>query len=425
MTEQRNLARFATISNAAFNSISANATAITSMSVGGHTINATSFAGTANNANNLGGVAAASYQLNSALAANVVTMAANSATFANSSATNTFTVGTAAYFVANGNVGIGTSSPGTRFDVNGNIRGQGDISVENNTAEGGRLRVINTSKTGNTTFDWSIWNMTGVYGNGLSFWRYYGNGTNAGSAMFLADSGNVGIGTSSPNATLAVSGTANVSGNVTVGGSINAANVTATVFTGNLTGTASSVTNGVYTSGDQTVGGIKTFNGSLRNITSDWSSFYLGGGQGGYLWMHVGGDASNELRFGRVNRSTFAWEANPFVMNMVSGAFTATGNITAFSDVRLKANIHPLQDSLYKVQQIQGVSYERKSDGEKKIGFIAQDLQKILPEVVIENHSGMLSVDYGNIVALLVEAIKEQQTQIESLRNEIETLKTK
>ena len=106
-----------------------------------------------------------------------------------------------------------------------------------------------------------------------------------------------------------------------------------------------------------------------------------------------------------------------------SGNFTAAANITAYSDIRLKVNIHPIQSALATVMQMQGVSYERKSDGEKKIGFVAQDLQNVLPEVVIKNHDGMLSVDYGNIVALLTEAIKEQQNQIDKLKEELTSLK--
>ena len=157
------------------------------------------------------------------------------------------------------------------------------------------------------------------------------------------------------------------------------------------------------------------------------------GGTGFHTFLAIQntfGSATNPYKYLRLNSAggieviNSAYNAIIFTMDN-SGNFTAAGNVTAFSDVRLKVNIHPLQDSLSKVQQIQGVSYERKSDGEKKIGFVAQDLQKVLPEVVIENHDGMLSVDYGNVVALLVEAIKEQQAQIESLRNEIKTLKTK
>ena len=58
----------------------------------------------------------------------------------------------------------------------------------------------------------------------------------------------------------------------------------------------------------------------------------------------------------------------------------------------------------------------------RKLGVIAQEVKKIIPEVVLEDNKGLLSVDYGNIVGLLIEAVKEQQTQIDSLTKEIKEL---
>jgi len=105
----------------------------------------------------------------------------------------------------------------------------------------------------------------------------------------------------------------------------------------------------------------------------------------------------------------------------VTGAITATGDITAFSDERLKEDIRPLEDSLKKVQAIEGVSFVKKNDEDKKqkIGFIAQQLKEVLPEVVHENEDGIHSVAYGNITALLVEAVKEQQEIISQLEKRI------
>ncbi len=70
-----------------------------------------------------------------------------------------------------------------------------NISVSNKTNEGGRLRILNELKNGKAgqTNDWSIWNMTGDYGNKLSFWRYNGDGKNAGPALDLMDDGNVNV----------------------------------------------------------------------------------------------------------------------------------------------------------------------------------------------------------------------------------------
>jgi hypothetical protein len=136
-----------------------------------------------------------------------------------------------------------------------------------------------------------------------------------------------------------------------------------------------------------------------------------------------------------------SWSQNngywPFYINLNSndstfgGAIWAAGNITAYSDIKLKENIEPVNNALDKVLKLRGVYYTLKRDESKtrKIGVIAQEVQKVLPEVValhkdVEDEEGTLAVDYGNITALLIEAIKEQQLQIESQQKQIEELKT-
>jgi hypothetical protein len=78
--------------------------------------------------------------------------------------------------------------------INGNVTAGNNISVTNNSNEGGRIRILNSKKTGaNQTNDWSIWNMTSQYGNKLAFWRYNGDGSSPGSAMDILDNGEVNI----------------------------------------------------------------------------------------------------------------------------------------------------------------------------------------------------------------------------------------
>jgi len=97
----------------------------------------------------------------------------------------------------------------------------------------------------------------------------------------------------------------------------------------------------------------------------------------------------------------------------VTGSMTASGNVTAYSDERLKSSVETIPDALSKVLNVRGVTFDMNA--ERGTGVIAQELEKVLPEAVFDNEDGMKSVAYGNVVGLLIEAIKEQQTQIETL----------
>jgi hypothetical protein len=92
------------------------------------------------------------------------------------------------------------------------------------------------------------------------------------------------------------------------------------------------------------------------------------------------------------------------------------------SDRAYKENIYPLENSLQKVLKLEGVNYTLKSDGTELIGFIAQDVEKIEPKVV-DGKEGEKAVNYGQMVALLTEAMKEQQNMIVALQKEVKELK--
>ena len=100
----------------------------------------------------------------------------------------------------------------------------------------------------------------------------------------------------------------------------------------------------------------------------------------------------------------------------VDGDIYATGDITAFSDVAIKENINTIIDPVNKVMALRGVTYTRKDTKEDKIGLIAQEVREILPELVTER-GGNIGVAYQNIVALLIEAVKELKAEIEVLKN--------
>jgi putative lipoic acid-binding regulatory protein len=107
----------------------------------------------------------------------------------------------------------------------------------------------------------------------------------------------------------------------------------------------------------------------------------------------------------------------------VNDNLDVNGNVNSSSDIKLKTNIKTLTNSLNKVLQMRGVEYDRiDMDNKHQIGVIAQEVEEIIPELVSES-DGIKNVSYGNITALLIEAIKEQQDQINTLKQEIENLK--
>ena len=102
-----------------------------------------------------------------------------------------------------------------------------------------------------------------------------------------------------------------------------------------------------------------------------------------------------------------------------AGAATFNNDVTAFSDERLKTDIETINDALNKVCQMRGVTFKRTDDdGRTSVGVIAQEIEKVLPEVVREDNSEdkIKSVAYGNIVGVLIEAIKELKSEIEELK---------
>jgi len=94
------------------------------------------------------------------------------------------------------------------------------------------------------------------------------------------------------------------------------------------------------------------------------------------------------------------------------------------SSIRWKENIKPIEGALDKVQRLSGVSYDWKADGKHNIGLVAEDVGKVIPEVVEyeENGQDAKSINYGPLVALLIEATKEQQKEIEELKRKIAEL---
>ena len=107
-----------------------------------------------------------------------------------------------------------------------------------------------------------------------------------------------------------------------------------------------------------------------------------------------------------------------YTYNPSTGTLTAV-ILTASSDARLKENVRPIIGALTLVQQLEGVLFNRIGQTAEEIGVIAQQVEKIVPQLVHTDDKGMKSVAYANAVALLIEAVKDQQIQIEELKGRL------
>lgn len=101
----------------------------------------------------------------------------------------------------------------------------------------------------------------------------------------------------------------------------------------------------------------------------------------------------------------------------VTGTIRATGDVIAFSDKRVKENIKTIDNALEKVINLRGVEFNKIGEDKKSIGVIAQEVEKILPEVISTDDKDMKSVAYGNIVGVLIEAIKELSDKVKILED--------
>ena len=136
----------------------------------------------------------------------------------------------------------------------------------------------------------------------------------------------------------------------------------------------------------------------------------------GIYAVNVGLDTDNYFKIG-------GWSAGILMSISSTGATTIGGALTQNSDISLKENLIPITNALDKVKKLQGYNYNRIGLKEIEMGVIAQEVQKILPEVVSKSSEGILSVAYSNMVAILIEAIKEQSNKISDLEEQIKKIK--
>ena len=214
-------------------------------------------------------------------------------------------------------------------------------------------------------------------------------------------------------ASLSVSGAASFASTLSVSGVCTIADMNvggAAAFTGTITvPTPSGSTNAANKSYVDTADALKlslsggTMTGNLSIISGTTEMTVTLGSSGGYYYGNA--TTAGFKNSGGTNR--VSW-------NISTGDFTAAGNVTAYSDVRLKDNIRTIPDALAMVNRMRGVYYTRRDTGDAGVGVVAQEVKHIVPEAVVDN-SGTYSVAYGNLVGVLIEAVKELTARVEAL----------
>jgi len=158
-----------------------------------------------------------------------------------------------------------------------------------------------------------------------------------------------------------------------------------------------------------------TFTGSVT-IQSTAPSFFLDETDGTRYRFYA---SSNLLRFYNQDTGTTLGYFDS------DGDFRATRNITAYSDERLKENVEVIPHALQKVCFMNGVTFNRIGEDVRSTGVIAQNVQGVLPEAVEEGENGMLTVAYGNMVGVLIEAIKELRDTVDFLESRVQELESR
>jgi len=129
--------------------------------------------------------------------------------------------------------------------------------------------------------------------------------------------------------------------------------------------------------------------------------------------INMGLGTDNVFRIGGWSASSNAFQMDG------SGNLTMLGNVTAYSDARLKKDVLTVTNALELVSKMRGVTYTRIDTGEAGVGVIAQEMLEVMPQVVQQGigEDDTLSVAYGNLVGVLIEAIKELRVEVETLKN--------
>ena len=305
------------------------------------------------------------------------------------------------------NVGINTDAPEFWLDVRGDVFSSADVYAMSNVGVGTSNPTAKLDVRGDTVIDGDL-RFTGAL---IGAFPGSGSWTGAGAQLYVLGS-NVGVGTSSPSAVLDVLGTQRVTtdsvGGVLLGNTAsNVDGASVVQIAGDANAARPPLATYMGLASTQTQIRFDNPHGSVGEIMTEDSNLVIAG-HAGLASVHF---SSN----GFIGVGTSA----PSAELTVAGGIYATGDIVASSDIRKKFALESLVDPLGIVQQLRGFKYKYvnrpKQNGHKYLGLIAQDVEKVLPEVIYEDAQGFKSVAYGNMMALMVECIKELKSQIDAV----------
>jgi hypothetical protein len=306
--------------------------------------------------------------------------------------TGSTTLGNSLVYDNGTNVGIGTPSPGVKLDLYDATVSGTSLRIRNISAQ---LQIESTSAG-----DASIYFLPNSTGSQSAAFRVtdgynfaFRNATGAEYLRIKTASGNVGINTTNPTEKLAV--------------------------TGNIetTETANGVKIGFNVGDSFTLNGADTAHYGLSCGSSASVPLVLSG----YYGVAIATNGLERVRILQSNGYVGILNTGPSYALDVTGTIRATGNVIAFSDARVKENIKTIDSALEKVNKLRGVEFNKIGEEKTCIGVIAQEVEEVLPEVVETDDNGMKAVAYGNMVGLLIEAMKEQQKQIDELKAKLES----
>jgi hypothetical protein len=288
---------------------------------------------------------------------------------------------------SNGRVGIGTSNPSNTLHVDS---GTADtVALFKSSGDAKAYIVVKDSGSSGGAFFGADGTHT-IIGTGGSTER-----------MRIDSAGNVGIGASSPSQMLEVHSTTN---NLDTGPVIRVSG--ASDYSEWATKDTITRLQHVENSADATNGYGKI------EFKTNCASSSTSPTRGGFLWTTGVGSVMAITNTGNVGIGA----TSPSEKLYVTGNIYATGNITAYSDERIKENINVVPNALDAVDAIRGVTYTRTDTKEDSVGVIAQEVEALFPELITENNEGMKSVNYNGLIGVLFAAVKELSAEVKLLK---------